>query len=214
MIDLNQVNIIENLIPKHYEDYLYKTYTTKSNWYLNSLFYNTSFNKKEIRDKYISPTNHIYNNLQEGFQFQSYTLKDPNTPLNSPSPIYLLHYLQMFLDYKFEIIPKRIKTNLKTIIPSSKKESYNTPHIDLESDSPLDLYFTLIYYINDSDGDTLIYNEKYNGTPIEKFTVNKRVSPKKGLSILFPYNTFHSGSHPTTTDARIVINYNFQLIPL
>jgi len=76
--------------------------------------------------------------------------------------------------------------------------------------------YTAIYYANDSDGDTFIFNESYleKIEDISKLTIKKRVSPKKGRVVLFPANTLHAGSFPTEHEDRMVINYNVNLTPL
>ena len=60
---------------------------------------------------------------------------------------------------------------------------------------------TFLYYVNDSDGDTIFFNK--NKKEI------KRVKPKKGTGVLFKSNTLHAGSNPINSDKRMVINYIF-----
>jgi hypothetical protein len=214
MIDLNQVNVIDNFLPKQYEDYLYNQYTINSKWVLDGLDNNTSYRDASDLYSLIDPTNKILNHIHEGFQFQNITLSGINNsffPDNS-SPIFLLHYLQILLNYQFNIKPFRIKTNLQTPLGSSQQNLPNMPHID--ADIMENNFYTLIYYVNDSDGDTLIFKERFKGIPIKEFNLYKKITPKKGTIVMFPLTTFHSGSHPMNSKARIVINYNFQLIPL
>jgi len=59
-------------------------------------------------------------------------------------------------------------------------------------------HLSLIYYVNDSDGDTVLYrpnNEKYC------------ISPRKGRLLAFPSHWQHASSSPIIHDTRIVINY-------
>jgi hypothetical protein len=52
-----------------------------------------------------------------------------------------------------------------------KREDVDSPHTDMQFK-----HFVMLYYVCDSDGDTIIYNEK---TISEKgFTVQKKVTPK------------------------------------
>ena len=60
---------------------------------------------------------------------------------------------------------------------------------------------TFLYYVNDSDGDTIFYDD--NKKEIKKF------KPKKGTGLIFKSNILHAGSNPVKYDKRIVINYNF-----
>jgi hypothetical protein len=70
-------------------------------------------------------------------------------------------------------------------------------------------YITAIYYVNDNDGDTYIFNEKYEQRTYKELTVKKVVSPKKGRMVLFKGNHLHSGNYPIQDKPRIVINFNF-----
>ena len=84
------------------------------------------------------------------------------------------------------------------IHPSPK---VNPPHIDIKYDRP---YFIGIYYVNDSDGDTIIYE----GDNKDNLKIVKTITPKKGRFILMDGKRYHSSSHPTNTKKRIIINYN------
>ena len=88
----------------------------------------------------------------------------------------------------------RIKANLTTQITNNHKSFYRPIHKDI----PEDGYKTLLYYVNDSDGDTIFFND-------EKET--KRYRPKKGTGLLFPSNSLHSACNPIKSKYRIVINY-------
>lgn len=96
---------------------------------------------------------------------------------------------------------RRIKINLLT-----KKESkhlYHTPHVDY--DFP---HTTLLYYVNDSDGPTYFFNEKYDGSR-KKLTIHSKVEPRQGRFVLFDGHTFHASSNPQYHDYRCIINLNY-----
>lgn len=67
-------------------------------------------------------------------------------------------------------------------------------------------YYTAIYYVNDSDGDTFIYNERVGHTG--KLTVKQRISPKQGRMVVFDGGLLHSGNNPINTKARLTVNIN------
>ena len=75
----------------------------------------------------------------------------------------------------------------------------NTPHI------------ASIYYVNDSDGDTIIYNEKFDGEfeAPPNLTVMTKVSPKANRLLIFDGKYFHTGSSPAKNKNRVIINSNF-----
>lgn len=66
-------------------------------------------------------------------------------------------------------------------------------------------HYSILFYLNDTDGDTLISNEKYNPlthvdesleyVPSPEKCI--RVSPKRGRILLFDGLHFHTGSYPT-----------------
>ena len=215
MIDLNQVNVIDNFIPTSFQEYLYKKYTKHYSWTIGNLEGDKTFGYNKLsRQTLIYENNNIENNIQENFQFGNKTLDVNENFFNPEDPdlFFLLHYLQLHLSYKYKIIPIRLKVNLQTVLPLADSNKHASPHVDLYDYNPYN--YTLIYYVNDSDGDTIIFNEKYEGSPIKNFTINKKINPQKGKAILFPTNQFHASSSPINTRGRIVINCNFQLIPL
>ena len=89
----------------------------------------------------------------------------------------------------------RIKTNLLLNIRNNKPNKshidYNIPH------------WTMLYYVNDSDGDTIFYDSK-NGKE------TRRCSPQKGKAVLFDGLIYHSSSCPIQNNKRIILNINFR----
>ena len=87
------------------------------------------------------------------------------------------------------------------------KDDVDTPHVDLVAP-----HFVMLYYVCDSDGDTIIYNEKTKfddcGPDDEmKFTMKKKVSPKQGRVVLFDGRHFHTAEQPNH-NLRCVVNYD------
>jgi hypothetical protein len=87
------------------------------------------------------------------------------------------------------------------------------PHID--SFHP---HWNAIYYVNDSDGDTIIYNEtndEFDPGPADiekiksgKFTEKLRVTPKKGKLLAFNGKYYHTASFCKESPYRCLININ------
>jgi len=97
----------------------------------------------------------------------------------------------------------RVKMNLNFHDAEMKEDSYSVPHVDTyEKDC-----VTAVFYVNDSDGDTYLFNEP-EGTPFDQLTVKHQVSPKKNSLVVFPSNTLHSGNTPRLYKRRVVININ------
>ena len=83
-----------------------------------------------------------------------------------------------------------------------KREDVDSPHTDMQFK-----HFVMLYYVCDSDGDTIIYNEK---TISEKgFTVQKKVTPKQGRVVLFDGALYHTAEQPNH-NLRCVVNYDLR----
>ena len=82
-----------------------------------------------------------------------------------------------------------------------KGEREDSPHVDITDD-----HFVMLYYVCDSDGDTIIFNEKEKS---EKYTIQKRVTPKQGRVVLFDGAFYHTAEQPMD-NVRCVINYDLK----
>tara|TARA_B110000858_G_C17554672_1_gene359719 strand:+ start:82 stop:630 length:549 start_codon:yes stop_codon:yes gene_type:complete len=84
----------------------------------------------------------------------------------------------------------------------NEKKLIHEPHIDFIQHKNV----SAIYYLNNSDGDTIIYNEKeLHG----KYTIKKKISPKANRLVLFKGEFVHTGSSPSNHNNRILINSNY-----
>ena len=100
-------------------------------------------------------------------------------------------------------------------LPSNiKRDDVDTPHTDI----PVD-HFVMLYYVCDSDGDTIIYNEECNNldeyddnTNVVKnkiFSIQKKVTPKQGRVVLFNGKLYHTAEQPNN-NIRCVVNYDLR----
>ena len=89
------------------------------------------------------------------------------------------------------------------------RDDVDSPHVDL-----IVPHFVMLYYVNDSDGDTLIYNEKtkfaacYPDSEM-KFTLKKKVSPKQGRGVLFDGTHWHTAQQ-SNHNIRCIVNYDLR----
>ena len=107
----------------------------------------------------------------------------------------------------FVVEKLRIKYNM--LFPNYITEGKNNvPHVDNNFTNS----YSAIYFVNDSDGDTVIFNEKYTkdtkARPECALTVKRRVTPKKNRFVLFDGQYYHASTNPRDSEKRIVINYN------
>lgn len=119
----------------------------------------------------------------------------------------------MFCDHFFPIIDSipffidkllRVKINLTLDHRNTTADTYSIPHVDMKD---IENYITALYYINDSDGDTVIFNERPGHTG--PLTVKQRVTPKQGRMVIFDGTLYHSGNNPSTNIPRLNVNINF-----
>lgn len=94
----------------------------------------------------------------------------------------------------------RVKANLTTAHEVSP-EKYQIPHVDTSPPCR-----TFIYYVNDSDGETVLFNETVNDN-FDKFTIKELSEPIRGSVLSFDGSHYHAGRYPRNTSKRIVINF-------
>jgi len=82
-----------------------------------------------------------------------------------------------------------------------KNEDDDTPHIDLEEG---ERHIVVLYYVKDSDGDTVIYNER---TESDTYTVKQKVTPKQGRVVIFDGSQYHTAQQAINS-VRCIVNYN------
>lgn len=103
-------------------------------------------------------------------------------------------------------------------IPSSKIKGYTVMRANLllpldktlfnekeqiHIDKGKDKFISVLYYVNDSDGDTIFYDDKDN--------ILESSTPKAGKYILFKSNNRHAATLPSNTKKRCVITMVLEL---
>ncbi len=90
------------------------------------------------------------------------------------------------------------------------KHPDKTPHIcHVDAKVP---HTTAVYYVNDCDGDLLLYNETFKTHPWKKPelpTEFARFSPAQGKLAIFDGQHYHASSYPTVKPLRLAITFNF-----
>ena len=80
-------------------------------------------------------------------------------------------------------------------VPYDTELKHHAPHVDLNIP-----HTSLIYYINNADGDTVFFEEDYK-------TQIKSIKPKKGRAVLFNGLIPHAAGIPSK-GPRCIVNYN------
>jgi hypothetical protein len=94
-------------------------------------------------------------------------------------------------------------------------EEFQPRHLidSLHCDSDLD-HLVVLYYVVDSDGDTILTDKRREGDNyvektlrLEDHTIIKRVTPKQGRALVFDGRYYHTTQQPQR-NIRSVINFN------
>jgi hypothetical protein len=91
-------------------------------------------------------------------------------------------------------------------------------HVDYEQK-----HMTALIYINDSDGPTIVYNERYlpltgvgSADTIRRIqhtlTIKDKIEPVANTMVTFNGLHYHSGTTPVSTARRVVLNINYTVI--
>tara|TARA_B110000503_G_scaffold89598_1_gene135634 strand:- start:8980 stop:9573 length:594 start_codon:yes stop_codon:yes gene_type:complete len=186
---------IENIIPKSYQKFILDKVTSlQFPWYFNP---NLVSNEDDLK---------LSNNIQGFNHFVFEEQKQVSPFFDSIYPLYLNIIDQTSI--KFNIL-ERMRFNL-TYPNKESTLPWHMPHID--SMYP---HYNAIYYVNDSDGDTVIFNETnkdysddFEFMKENNFTVKHRVTPKQGKVVIFPGHYYHSSSFAKESKYRCVLNIN------
>jgi hypothetical protein len=150
-----------------------------------------------------------------GFSHMAYLTDaaEGSEPTTSPLSSLLLPILFIFCDkakLEFRAL-LRIRIGLFTRTPGSGP--HHNPHVDFGQP-----HRTAVYYVNDSDGDTVIFEQSIDDVSIEssaeyanqgRFTVAGSVPPKKGKMMCFDGRYYHASAYPTEAAKRLAITFNF-----
>mgnify|MGYP003655030147 FL=1 len=136
------------------------------------------------------------------FTHMFYDNGEPSTFWNFIKPI------SYFVDFDYKRI-MRCRGSVLMPRPDVKKEyEYNTPHVDHFMDGD---FISLIYYVNDSDGDTFLFEESNKDGHASFVTVKDRVGHKENTAIIFDGKQYHASSNPIHSDYRATISMTFEL---
>ena len=137
--------------------------------------------------------------------FHNYVVSDYDNDVGTVDSIF--HHL--FISLIKNVCNKIDKQNIDVIKGRSflqlpinyTGERVDTPHVDITND-----HFVMLYYVCDSDGDTIIYNEQVKS---DRYTVQKSITPKQGRVVLFDGSYYHTAEQPLN-NIRCVVNYNLK----
>jgi hypothetical protein len=124
------------------------------------------------------------------------------------SPVYsLVMPLVWFFEKETGLTVKhvrRIKAN--SLTRDGDEIKYNPPHIDVITPGCI----SMVYYINNSDGDTIIFDEFYDSGHCNLTEID-RVTPQQGQVLILDSNQYHASSCPLNSLQRMIINFIFEI---
>jgi hypothetical protein len=140
--------------------------------------------------------------------FREQVMYDPNNTL--------LQAAENILIQAGEDLQELLRVRL--ILNTATDKNYeNGAHVDISYE-----HRTALFYFNDSDGDTIVYNERFDpdyGPDTNSFYKEKithltqltAVTPKANRLFIFDGLHYHTGTTPTTVPRRVVMNINYQV---
>jgi hypothetical protein len=184
------MKVIDNFLPEQYQnsiENLLLSFTFP--WYINNNTIGDSYDYQYGKD-----------NTTENRQFTHMFFNAGVVTSDYYGQISLLSYHLMLKENIDTTNVLRIKANLNIAFKNYPNEHHYAKHIDFQDGT---LATTCIYYVNDSDGDTIFF------TP-DGATEIKRISPKKGRLVYFDSTIPHAGCPPKNNQVRSVLNFNFK----
>lgn len=187
--------LVDNFLPEWYFNHIKNIiYSDSFPWYMVA----SSSGAEEI----IKTKNVYFPKNQNGFFHLAYN-HFSGGPTSSAYQVFepILNLISEKFDTQvYKLI--RIRLGLTTNIGMSGS---HYPHVDA-----IYPHKTLLYYFNDSDGDTIFYNKKYGEDTSDGLKIEYQNTPKENQAILFDGLTYHSSSFPTQNFYRMTMNINFQ----
>jgi len=186
------VKIYNNIISKNEQEHLKNIfYSNEFPWFYTADVTSSILNKKQRRPAF----SHLF--MENGNINSNYydIVKKISDNVNKK--------------IKKKLIPYQVRSFLQLSLDKNLiGNSIDTPHIDM-----IEPHLVYLYYVNDCDGDTVIYDYISNGTHTldipfyEDIKIKKKITPKQGMVVIFDGMTWHTSTQPTRGN-RCIINFD------
>ena len=160
-----------------------------------------------ISDKGVVQFYHVPNTTTDKFPQLSHVLLGRAIELKSPLYNYFEKIVFDFLDSKN--IPHGKVTRACLNLQYAHKLPCTDPHIDSHED-----HYVVLIYLNDSTGDTIVYNEtsdisKPSVLPYgSQLKIKDHITPEKGKIVCFDGKHYHANCFPDVGELRLVCVFN------
>ena len=177
---MNNMQIIDNFLPQDKWETIHRVLTGDAfPWYLNK-------DSAYTGDGYINMTHKYYQDNRVTSDWYG-MLKPVIEEFEKQTQLQIKNIL-------------RIKSNLVFNRTITKEEQAKQIHQDVEDPN----YVSLLYYVHDSDGDTILYQD-------DKETEVIRIKPVANRASIFDSRIWHTGTLPTINQSRQGINFIFEV---
>ena len=194
------MDVLNNFLPQEYQDYLAFHFMQPHmiwNYYTDTVDYN-------IGNADLKKSGVIINDFTKDSHQLVHTFIDKGRQVSDK--VSLLDPIFFFLKKHYGISGNkfyRVKLNMMFQDTSyDQSKFYNPPHTDVPLSYPNN-YKIFLYYPIDSDGDTIIFNERETA---DNLTINSRQTPTKGTAIIFDAKQLHCSTPPVTHKHRLALN--------
>jgi hypothetical protein len=127
--------------------------------------------------------------------------------VNEPLDDKILNYIIEKFAAKNNITVHKILRGRANLTCKTNDPKPMEPHVDLRR---VVKNYNLVYYVNDADGATNLYRQKYTGEHVDgdSLELYKSFTPKEGYALFFDGDIFHNWEYPNEADFRfsVVIN--------
>lgn len=116
----------------------------------------------------------------------------------------MLYYVSDRINLNFNAVISA-KSCLQLPLIMASEDRSNNPHVDVELD-----HTVILYYVNDSDGETIIYDKIYEKNidfKKDQLSIRQRITPKKGRFLVFNGKYLHNSTTPKY-GPRCVLNFD------
>lgn len=116
----------------------------------------------------------------------------------------MLYYVSDRINLNFNAVISA-KSCLQLPLIMTSEDRSNNPHVDVELD-----HTVILYYVNDSDGETIIYDKIYEKNvdfKKDQLSIRQRITPKKGRFLIFNGKYLHNSTTPKY-GPRCVLNFD------
>ena len=188
---IDDVYVFDDIVDKEYQNKIKAlVYSPEFSWYICkdvSLEGNPHQKRPGFKHNFVSPDNVIRSEFHKVIM-----------------PIIMSSLEKINLKKSYNITQGRAFLQLPLNIPD--RHLVDTPHVD--ADVP---HLAVLYYVNDSDGDTIIYENEFKGYDniphLDDLKIKQKITPKMGRVVVFNGKYWHTAEQPEHNN-RCIINYN------